>query len=368
MADMDYFGAEYDGSTLSSRATARPRRRMRATGLMNWAGAATSLGLIGVTGAWAVDIALRDVTDVPVIRAAEGPMRVAPEDPGGETAPYQGLALSDITSGGAAAPSPEQIALAPAPVELAAPPMSERAARVAELEAPAAQPATEEGPRDALAASVGAESLTLPGPLTPPDAGLGVDVAMLDTAADRRPGSRDDGPVNDAAPGVRDMKADVAEILAQLAAEAGRPADKLGGLGTSAPEDQAGAAETPETEGAATGPFVRASYRPAKRPAVWRAAARADATPAAPAAGPGTPVAQVGAFESEAGARAEWERLSGLFAPLLADKQRLIDRADGDGRSFYRLRVVGFERTADAREFCDALLEGRAACLPVTLR
>ncbi|MGB3408426.1 MAG: SPOR domain-containing protein, partial [Jannaschia sp.] len=115
MADMDYYGADY-----GIEAPSRLSEAVRGFGLMNWAGAATSLGLTAFVALWAVDLTFRDMSSVPVIAALEGPMRVEPENPGGLRAPFQGMALSDITSGGAAAPAPDEIVLAPAPVDLAA--------------------------------------------------------------------------------------------------------------------------------------------------------------------------------------------------------------------------------------------------------
>lgn len=87
-------------------------------GFVNWIGAGCSLALVvGLIG-WSIQLTLRDVAEVPVIRAMEGPMRVAPEDPGGLQAAYQGLSVNDIKAGGGAAPAPERIVLAPPPVEL----------------------------------------------------------------------------------------------------------------------------------------------------------------------------------------------------------------------------------------------------------
>ena len=127
MADLDYYGADYG--------LEEPSRFMEAArnfGLANWAGAITSLGLTAGLSVWAVDTTMRDVSGVPVIAALEGPMREAPRIPAARVAPFQGLALSDITSGGPAAPAPDQIVLAPPPVSLDAPALSERIAAAGE--------------------------------------------------------------------------------------------------------------------------------------------------------------------------------------------------------------------------------------------
>jgi hypothetical protein len=77
---------------------------------------------------------------------------------------------------------------------------------------------------------------------------------------------------------------------------------------------------------------------------------------------------QLGAFDSEAVARSEWDRLQSRFSDFLGDRQRLIQQARSGGRDFWRLRVAGFEDGDDARRFCAALQARDAACIPVTVR
>ena len=77
----------------------------RVTLALNWAGAAVSLSLVVGLSVWAWQLTMRDVSGVPVIRALEGPMRIAPEDPGGSQAEHQGLAVNRIAAGEEAAPA-----------------------------------------------------------------------------------------------------------------------------------------------------------------------------------------------------------------------------------------------------------------------
>ena len=49
-------------------------------------GAALSVGLVVGTVVWGVNMMARDVSGVPVIQASKGPMRIQPEDPGGQQA------------------------------------------------------------------------------------------------------------------------------------------------------------------------------------------------------------------------------------------------------------------------------------------
>jgi hypothetical protein len=85
---------------------------------VNLAGAAVSLALIAGIGVWGYKLVVRDVSGVPVVRAAEGPMRVQPESPGGRPAAHQGLAVNEVAGQGTAAPPPDRLTLAPRPVSL----------------------------------------------------------------------------------------------------------------------------------------------------------------------------------------------------------------------------------------------------------
>ncbi|MEH6776374.1 MAG: SPOR domain-containing protein, partial [Cereibacter changlensis] len=110
MAGVDYdeYEGEYD-------APQRPARVQRA---LNLAGGLVSVALILGLAVWGYKLAVRDVTGIPVVRAMEGPMRIAPEDPGGEIAAHQGLSVNDVAAVGVASPPPERLVLAPRPVEL----------------------------------------------------------------------------------------------------------------------------------------------------------------------------------------------------------------------------------------------------------
>ena len=89
------------------------------SGMANIAGAVVSLALLVGVGVWGYKLVARDVSGVPVIRAAEGPMRVQPEEPGGRQALHQGLSVNQVAAEGGAAKPADQLILAPAPVDLA---------------------------------------------------------------------------------------------------------------------------------------------------------------------------------------------------------------------------------------------------------
>ena len=145
--------------------------------------------------------------------------------------------------------------------------------------------------------------------------------------------------------------------------------------------DVTSAATTPGGFLTRLSPGVKVSLRPQVRPSGPQVASldtSAAATPAATDAGnaevspdaipAGTRLVQLGAFDSPEVARAEWDRLSQRFAGYLDDKQRVVQRAKSGGRTFYRLRAMGFADLSDARRFCSTLVAGNADCIPVVTR
>ena len=82
----------------------------------------------------------------------------------------------------------------------------------------------------------------------------------------------------------------------------------------------------------------------------------------------GTRLVQLGAYDSAEVARSEWGRFTGRFGDLMAGKDRVVQQASSGGRTFYRLRAMGFEDLADARRFCSALVAEGTDCIPVVTR
>ncbi len=263
--------------------------------LTGWLGALASAALVAGLAWWAWDLAHRDASGVPVVRALEGPARLAPEDPGGFRADHTGLSVNRIASDEPTAPLADRITLAPA------------ADAVTEADSPA------------QADDAGAAPVT-----------------------------EGSGSVTDAA-----LRASIQSALEEVqeAAPAAQP-----GSGIPRPE--------------------RRPIRPAEADLATRADPGTDIVLASAAIGrrdaadipPGTRLVQLGAYEDEATALAEWSRLSATFANYLAGKDRVMERADVAGRVFYRLRIAGFEDLADARRFCSTLIAERADCIPVLTR
>ncbi|MEM8556131.1 MAG: SPOR domain-containing protein [Pseudomonadota bacterium] len=122
---------------------------------------------------------------------------------------------------------------------------------------------------------------------------------------------------------------------------------------------------------------ARAIPRPVQRPntpQVTRSAPRATEPLALPvdldpATLPsGTRLVQLGAYDSATTAQAQWDLISARFEPYFQNRQRVIQRANVGGRTFYRLRVHGFKNRAEADRFCAALQAQNTDCIPALVR
>ncbi len=319
--------------------TAEPGRGGAASRLVNMAGAAMSLALILGLGIWGYRITVRDVTGVPVVAALEGPMRIAPEDPGGEVADHTGLAVNDVAAEGEAADLPEEITLAPGPATLSEEDLPLAAMVQREVEALEAD-----------------EEIT---PASEADDGELVEAEVVVAA-----NLPDDVDPNDP--------------VAVALALAGQMTEGVEPLSADAPEEV-----DPEKARIAELPGLKRSLRPRVRPAGLQAPAPSEAEPEAQSAPvvpedaevarddvvpAGTRLVQLGAFSSPEEAAEIWAQLSGQFDSLMVEKTRLIMEAESGGQTFYRLRAQGFADLSDARRFCAALVAERAECIPVVAR
>lgn len=323
----------YDTRDVADRAYGVPRDDLGGTLRVasNLIGAVVSFGLVAGVAVWGYKLLVRDVTGIPVVRAVEGPMRIQPEDPGGDAADHQGLAVNAVAADGSAAPPADRLVLAPRPVELTG----------------------EDQPRSDLA----------PVAATP----------------------REVAPQPNHSREIDDL---IAQLVAPRDGAAGpivAPAPLVIENTTSAPQSAASpvlaAPVTPAVIAADT-PGPARSLRPRARPAASGIATAAVSGPdrviaasapididVAPQDVPvGTRVVQFGAYDTPDIARAEWDRLNTRFGDYLAGKRRLIQEASSGGRTFYRLRALGFDDLSHARRFCSALVAEGADCIPVVTR
>jgi len=293
--------------------------------LVAMAGAATSVALVLGMGYWGYTLAMRDMTGIPVVQALDGPMRMAPDDPGGTIADHQGLSVNTIAAeGGVSAPA-DQLVLAPAPIGLDANDLT--------------------GTTIAMVAPVSSRGAMQPG------------LVIGAVPQDDEDGS---DPLQTVS---LDVNTDIAALVEALSQGA---VPLSGDIDITLNTNPQPVFVLPK------GALVQ-SPRPRPRPEgeVTMAAAEAPAATqeiTGDNLASGTRLVQLGAFDSEEIARSEWARLSGKFADLLTDKIRIVQAAQSGGRTFYRLRAMGFADEADSRRFCSALVAERAACIPVAVR
>lgn len=293
MADLDY---DHFDSGYAVAAGGHRFGRM-----LNLGGAALSVALMLGGGVWAYQLAMRDVTGIPVIRALGGPMRIAPANPGGEEAMHQGLSVNAVAAAGTALPLPETLTLAPKAEDLS----EDDVAGLQPLEGAPAAEVVAMAPTTDLAAEAMPEEL----PATQQDA---VALALAEALGEVAP-------------------------TEEFASDSGAPR----------PKARPGSAD------------AMVSVEQVSAPAV-------EIDPATIAAG--TSLVQLGAFDDQDGARAEWSRLAGQFGDLMTGKAMVIQSAQSGGRTFYRLRAHGFGTEDDARRFCTAMLAENATCIPVAQR
>jgi hypothetical protein len=294
-----------DFDTLGEHAYAQPRMGR----IMHIAGGLTSIALVVGAVVWGYKLAVRNVQGIPIVRAMEGPMRIAPETPGGSVADHQGLAVNAVAAIGSAAPMPESVTLAPAPVAL--------------TEEDVAGLGTFEEPEEAtlITASAG---LTDPAALAAPEpvdaTEAAVQAALLEALSPEE-----------------EMAIAEADLL-----DAGAPMRSL------FPKRRPGSAD-PVT----AIEDVVAVVTPTEDPAALAA---------------GTPLVQLGTFNSEDDARAEWAKIEARFGDLLGGKSVVLQPAKSGGANFIRLRASGFANEDDARRFCTALLTENTSCVPTAHR
>lgn len=313
----------------------------------NMAGAVVSLALVLGLGIWGYKLLARDVSGVPVIRAAAGPMRVAPENPGGQPADYQGFAVNQVAAEGAAAKPADRLVLAPRPVDLTA----EDTPAVAGAEA-----STMSAPARARQIDISAGGAELP-------QGKLADIQAL--AAQLAAGS----PKMDAAAPVKvsapapDVSASAVEAALAASAKASAEAPAVAAAAIAKPKSGLARSLRPHARPAG---LKKASVSGAVEAAL-KSASRAGEIDAA-SLPVGTRLAQLGTFDTADGARAGWHKLDGRFGELLEGKSLVVQQAQSGGRVFYRLRAHGFGDINEARRFCAAFVSEGVECFPVATR
>ena len=281
-----------------------------------WVGAALSLSLLTGAIGWSYQLIVRDISQIPIVRAQLGPLRVAPDDPGGLTAANQGLSVTQLA-------------------------VNERPLLSDEIFlAPAAEVLSEEN----VALQISEENSSI------------TNKEKFDTLEVSTENSLD------------------LKILPEQNAT-GLASNNEAVLSTAAFSPKKLEIENAVSLALSLTNEVNSSFnslRPKIRPVVLNQTqtdniAQSVANELVVTLPVGSAVVQLGAFESKSLAQIEWQRLEALLGSVLTSKNMVIQKAESGGKVFYRLRAFGFDDLSDARQFCSAVND-KVACIPVVTR
>ena len=281
-----------------------------------WVGAALSLSLLTGAIGWSYQLIVRDISQIPIVRAQLGPLRVAPDDPGGLTAANQGLSVTQLA-------------------------VNERPLLSDEIFlAPAAEVLSEENV--ALQISEENSSITNKENFDTLEVSTenSLDLKILPEQNATGLASNNEAVLSTAAFSPKKLEIENAVSLALSL--------------------------TNEVDSSFN------SLRPKIRPVVLNQIqtdniAQSVANELVVTLPVGSAVVQLGAFESKSLAEIEWQRLEALLGSVLTSKNMVIQKAESGGKVFYRLRAFGFDDLSDARQFCSAVND-KVACIPVVTR
>ena len=281
-----------------------------------WVGAALSLSLLTGAIGWSYQLIVRDINQIPIVRAQLGPLRVAPDDPGGLTAANQGLSVTQLA-------------------------VNERPLLSDEIFlAPAAEVLSEENV--ALQISEENSSITNKEKFDTLEVSTenSLDLKILPEQNATGLASNNEAVLSTAAFSPKKLEIENAVSLALSL--------------------------TNEVDSSFN------SLRPKIRPVVLNQIqtdniAQSVANELVVTLPVGSAVVQLGAFESKTLAQIEWQRLEALLGSVLTSKNMVIQKAESGGKVFYRLRAFGFDDLSDARQFCSAVND-KVACIPVVTR
>ena len=281
-----------------------------------WTGAALSLSLLAGAIGWSYQLVVRDINQIPIVRAQLGPLRVAPDNPGGLTAANQGLSVTQLA-------------------------VSQKPLLSDEINlAPAAEILNEE------------TSVLIVEEL---DKSNQIDEAFKIkevNAQNSINSDRSSGEINS------DNRSKTEAVLAQVAFSQKRTEI----------ENAVSLALSITSESDASLTSLRPKTRPinfnqnSKKNAEW--VVSKEPMSKLPI---GSAIVQLRAFDSKSFAASEWLRFEKLLGSILTSKQMIIQKAESGGKIFYRLRASGFNDISDARQFCTAISD-KVACIPVVTR
>ena len=281
-----------------------------------WTGAALSLFLLAGAIGWSYQLIVRDVNQIPIVRAQLGPLRVAPDNPGGLTAANQGLSVTQLA-------------------------VNEKPLLSNEIYlAPAAEILNEENL--ALKVKEEYESNKVDGAfeIKEVNAENSMNLEALPDQKEVDSKSNDVGVLSKAA--FSQKKIEIENAVSLALSITNDPDKSLSWL------------------------------RPKIRPVGFYRNGNItedqivsnEPMPKLPI---GSAVVQLGAFDSKSLAESEWQRFEKILGSILIPKKMVVQKAESGGKIFYRLRASGFSDISDARQFCTAISD-KVACIPVVTR
>ena len=277
-----------------------------------WIGAVLSLSLLAGAIGWSYKLVVRDINQIPIVRAQLGPLRVAPDNPGGLTAANQGLSVTQLA-------------------------VNERPLLSDEINlAPAAEILNEE-----TSASLLREVDKL---------------NQIDETYEIKEINAENTISLDGSSGA--MKGETASKTESLVAQVAFSQKKV------EIENAVSLALSITSEFDPSLTSLRPKTRPRSVQQNRELIVSKEPMSKLPI---GSAIVQLGAFDSKSLAESEWRRFEKLLGSILAPKQMIIQKAESGGKIFYRLRASGFNDISDARQFCTAISD-KVACIPVVTR
>ena len=277
-----------------------------------WIGAVLSLSLLAGAIGWSYKLVVRDINQIPIVRAQLGPLRVAPDNPGGLTAANQGLSVTQLA-------------------------VNEKPLSSDEINlAPAAEILNEE-----TSASLLREVDKL---------------NQIDETYEIKEINAENTISLDGSSGA--MKGETASKTESLVAQVAFSQKKV------EIENAVSLALSITSEFDPSLTSLRPKTRPRSVQQNRELIVSKEPMSKLPI---GSAIVQLGAFDSKSLAESEWRRFERLLGSILAPKQMIIQKAESGGKIFYRLRASGFNDISDARQFCTAISD-KVACIPVVTR
>ena len=281
-----------------------------------WTGAALSLFLLAGAIGWSYQLIVRDVNQIPIVRAQLGPLRVAPDNPGGLTAANQGLSVTQLA-------------------------VNEKPLLSNEIYlAPAAEILNEENL--ALKVTEEYESNKVDGAfeIKEVNAENSMNLEALPDQKEVDSRSNDVGVLSKVA--FSQKKIEIENAVSLALSITNDPDKSLSWL------------------------------RPKIRPVGFYRNGNITedqivSNVPMPKLPIGSALVQLGAFDSKSLAESEWQRFEKILGSILIPKKMVVQKAESGGKIFYRLRASGFSDISDARQFCTAISD-KVACIPVVTR